>query len=216
MFSKLNRLGIAAILACGAALSANAATITPNQELQCDGVTPVWSNRSDIGNISDGDPDTMYSLGCGGSLTVDVSPNRIGEASVVEITGNNDATHPESAQLFLDGVLFAELFTTATGMVAANLNPINGFTVTTTANDGGVGLTGFLIELGTNYASELKLVDTTNPLASTSFDGFDIAELSVAEVPLPAAGLLFISGLLGAGLWRRRKIQKEVGLPSTS
>ncbi|MEM6537326.1 MAG: PEP-CTERM sorting domain-containing protein, partial [Pseudomonadota bacterium] len=36
---------------------------------------------------------------------------------------------------------------------------------------------------------------------------------TVSEVPVPAAGILFGSALLGAGFFRRRKIQEKLGLP---
>jgi hypothetical protein len=38
--------------------------------------------------------------------------------------------------------------------------------------------------------------------------------LEVTEVPVPAAGVLFGSALLGAAALRRRKLQQKLGLPS--
>lgn len=38
--------------------------------------------------------------------------------------------------------------------------------------------------------------------------------LNIAEVPVPAAGVLFGSALLGAAALRRRKLQQKLGLPS--
>lgn len=61
----------------------------------------------------------------------------------------------------------------------------------------------------------IKLVDATldefgpwGPIGSggtTSFDGYDVDSISVAPVPLPAAGLMLLAGLGGFAALRRRK-----------
>ncbi len=54
----------------------------------------------------------------------------------------------------------------------------------------------------------IKLVDATFDQYGTntsSFDGFDVDAVSVAAVPLPAAGVLLLAGLGGLAAVRRRK-----------
>lgn len=54
----------------------------------------------------------------------------------------------------------------------------------------------------------IKLVDATVAQYGTgtsSFDGFDVDAVSVAAVPLPAAGVLLLAGLGGFAALRRRK-----------
>lgn len=55
----------------------------------------------------------------------------------------------------------------------------------------------------------IKLVDATldefGRDGTTSFDGFDVDSVSVAPVPLPAAGLMLLAGLGGFAAMRRRK-----------
>lgn len=57
----------------------------------------------------------------------------------------------------------------------------------------------------------IKLVDVTLREfdiangGTTSFDGFDVDSISVAPVPLPAAGVLLLAGLGGLAAVRRRK-----------
>ncbi|MGR3655540.1 VPLPA-CTERM sorting domain-containing protein, partial [Paracoccus sp. (in: a-proteobacteria)] len=55
----------------------------------------------------------------------------------------------------------------------------------------------------------IKLVDATlnefGRSGTTSFDGFDVDSVSVAPVPLPAAGLMLLAGLGGFGVMRRRQ-----------
>ena len=72
----------------------------------------------------------------------------------------------------------------------------------TNLNGGGKVLAG----MGFEY---IKLVDATlnefGRSGTTSFDGFDVDSVSVAPVPLPAAGLMLLAGLGGFGVMRRRQ-----------
>ncbi|MEL7547707.1 MAG: VPLPA-CTERM sorting domain-containing protein [Pseudomonadota bacterium] len=218
MISKVLRYFAVAFLTGGLVAGAHAATITftPAQGTQADGDS-VDADRSILGNMTDGDTTTIYSLGIGGELTASIAPEIIKRASVLELTFGNNASFPESMQIYLGtdstGTLLGEIFNEASGISSTSAN---GAVISAFANTPIKGVTSFLIGLGTNVGSALTFVDTTasNFAVSGDKDGFDIAELSITPVPIPAAGFLFLSGLFGAGLWRRRKIQKEVGLPA--
>lgn len=220
MISTIMRFCAVALVSAGMVAGAHAATITftPAQGTQADG-DPVDADRSDTTNMTDGDADTMYSLGIGGTLTASIAPKTIRSASVLELTFKNNAAFPESMQVYLGtddtGTLLGELFNTASGISTTSANGASIFALADTPSK---GVTSFLIKLGTNIGSALHFVDTTadNFAVSGNKDGFDIGELNITPVPIPAAGLLFLTGLFGAGLWRRRKIQKEVGLPSAA
>lgn len=197
--------GAAALLFAG---SANAITITNNQGLESDG-DAVAANRSDVASLTDGDTSTFFSLGIGGSITASIAPDLIASASALEITNGNNSNFPESAEVFLGvdatGLLLGEIFNSASGGTTTSAN---GATITATANDPGTGLTSFLIDLGVNSGSALTFVDTTainfGPLPDNR-DGFDIAELTINAVPVPAALPLFATALIGVGLMSRRR-----------
>lgn len=73
-----------------------------------------------------------------------------------------------------------------------------------------LALFDFYVALTPGFVNAITIAATTS--ADIGGYSFDV----VAPVPIPAAGVLFITGLLGAGLWRRRKIQQEVGLPTSA
>lgn len=78
---------------------------------------------------------------------------------------------------------------------------------------------------GTNFSTrELLLESETLFIPLTQGDVFDIEaigivgagnnfSITVTAVPVPAAGVLFGSALLGAAALRRRKLQQKLGLP---
>ena len=74
------------LLAAGAIsllpFAAGAATFYEDQGLQSD-LNPVRMERSQLSSITDGNPNTFFSLGIGGTLSADVAPARIGNSSVV-------------------------------------------------------------------------------------------------------------------------------------
>src|SRR5690625_7895098 len=85
--------------------SANAVSYHSTQGKDSNG-NAVAPNSSDLNAAFDGDSNTFYSLGIGGTLSVDVSPQRIASGSVVEITNDTpNKTYPESAKVYLGGTI---------------------------------------------------------------------------------------------------------------
>ena len=68
---------------------------------------------------------------------------------------------------------------------------------------------GFLVSL-LGGANTIKVTGTTSGAGA----GSSLYSASLLATPIPAAGLLFGSALLIGGLYRRRKMVKEFGLPS--
>jgi hypothetical protein len=203
----MTKLLLSAIAAIALAGSVQAASITfsENQGNQANG-DPVPVDRSDLDHLTDGDVSTFYSLGIGGSLTASIAPELIANASLVEVTFGNNKSFPESALVYLDtmsqATLLGELFNAASGASSINANGI----ITTSPNTPSNGITSFTIGLNGLSGSSLIFVDSTddNFGATGSKDGFDIGELSITAVPLPATGLMLLAGLGGIAALRRR------------
>jgi hypothetical protein len=201
---KIKGLVIAAICAVGFAGGASASTITFTEAQGLDSAgNAVVADRSMVSSLTDGDVNTFYSLGMGGSLTASIAPLQIGSASLIEVTFGNNLSYPESAQVFLSGTLLGEIFNTASGGVTTSAN---GATITASANTPSIGITSFMIALGLNIGSSLTFVDTSSAVPGYLNDGFDIGELSiVSAVPLPAGAWLLLTGLGGVVALRRRQ-----------
>lgn len=220
MFSRT--LIAIAVMALSAG-SANAVSYYSSQGTASDG-SAVAADRSDINAAFDGDANTFYSLGVnvgngfGGTLTVDVSPQRIASGSVIEVTNNTpNASYPESAQLWLggsivdgawdnsDAVYFGELFNNGdTPHVDLDLGTI------TLGGQGGNETVWELALNSDSIYSLITLVDTTllkysGDYGSTISDGFDVGEFRVAAIPLPASILMLMGALSGLGLISRRR-----------
>ena len=205
---------LAAVPASAATMMIGPATITNNPGTWWDGdshesyAANVQAARQDPANAFDSNNLTFYSMGMNGDLEIDVAPNTFGPAAtVIEVTnGSPNASFPESAKLYFDGILQGELSnqagdTTGAGIVAV-LGP-SGATFTITVDPG---------------VSEILLVDTSfvkyGPAYPSANDGFDISEItySVIPVPIPPAALLFGSALIGMGLLARRRRRQQTAI----
>lgn len=145
-------------------------------------------DRQNSANAVDGNASTFYALGLGGSLLVSFSQimgNIMpGTVSVFEITFNRLVGHDEAADVF---AVDADGNESLLGRIT---NAVGGNSV-----------------LASMPFRQLRLVDVTREQFpnTTSFDGYDVAQISVAPVPLPAAGLMLLGGLGGLAALRRRK-----------
>lgn len=149
------------------------------------------NGRDNLNNLIDDDKATFYSLGLGGEVTLGFGRDfGAGTASVYEITftrPTNGNRHYEAVELYA---------------LDAGKNEI-GYSKIVTNIDGSAS---FKINSGFTY---LKLKDVTLSydwgVSTRSFDGFDVGMVSIAAVPVPAAGGLLLAGLGGLAALRRRK-----------
>ena len=185
----------AALAASLLPMAANAMTITASGDVS-DGV--AGAQRVDVDNAFDGDASTFYSLGMGGWLEVDVSPlSIVSPAGLVEITFNTpNPLHPESVDIFMDGTLAG---TISNDGVAGDTG-VNGFSLVATP---GAGSTSYTMTFAGGY-HVIRLEDTSTAVHPTN-DGFDLAELSISAVPVPASAALLLTGLGGFAAARRKK-----------
>ena len=114
---------------------------------------------------------------------------KAGDVSVYEIT----FTRPTSTDKHYEAFELIAL--------DANKNATGFSTVISNKNE----FSSFRIDSGFTY---LKLVDVTKrefQTGTTSYDGADIGMVSIAAVPVPAAGVLMLAGLGGLAALRRRR-----------
>jgi len=147
--------------------------------------------RSDASNAL-GAPDAeFFALGDGGDITLGFAGRTFsgGETETYEVTFDREVNHNEAIDLFavLGGVetFVATLFNAPTGVAVATI--FDAF-------------------------DSLKLVDVTvrefgalTGPGTSSFDGFDVNAVGVTPIPLPATGLMLLTGLGGLTLARRRR-----------
>lgn len=211
MKNILARAAAASALAFVAGSAFALPVVTYSQGLQNDG-TAVAANRSVEGSESDNDVNTFYSLGIGGSIELDFTPQTlVSPSTVVELTFNKSLTqYPEASILSFstDGTTFTdavELFNDGTfGSVAT------GFSIAASAPTATAPVS-FTISFTDGTYTALKLTDSTDVAFYTgksyTSDGFDVAEITASAVPLPAAGVLLLGLVGGVGFMKRRHKQ---------
>lgn len=175
-----------------AATGASAATYHPTyaeaQYGTCTGTKKAcaWNDRLDATNAVDGDTSTFYALGLGGSILLSFAmplPEVSKTISVFEETFNRAHGHKEAADVYA-----------VNGTEETFLGRISNL----------VGESKIVTNASFQF---LKLVDVTRRQfpGSASYDGFDLAKVNVAAVPLPATGLMLLGGLGGIAMLRRRR-----------
>ena len=183
---------VAGAVLAASAVSANAASYYADKVISSTpGTYEInYPGRRDTSKALGAGDGAFYSMGLGGSLVVGFAQSLFdanNEVSAFEITYDRAVGHDEAVDVYsvLNGV------ETYLGRLLNN-----------------VEMSSVRAKVAFEY---IKLVDVTRiefpdtTSSQRSRDGFDVDSVSVAAVPLPAAGLMLLAGLGGLAAVRRRK-----------
>jgi hypothetical protein len=130
---------------------------------------------------------TFFEIGFGSTVTLQFGTQFVSPGTLVEVTFGNPARWPESVEIFV-------------GNIGGTFTSIG------SVSNAVAGGTGAQFTFSGGPFDALRLVDTTIPTASMgATGGWDIAAVRISPVPLPAGGLLLLTGLGVLALRRRNK-----------
>lgn len=184
--NALRTTAIAAAIVAGSALAANAATMlyATDATIVTDGPRGTNDDRANIANALGSEVGDFFELGYG--AVVDFTFGRLftGPGHVLEVTFSVPPKWVESVQIQAGrGGVFTDVATISNAQ--AQFEP------------------GARFDLAGAYDT-LRLIDTSPVRENAPTGGFDVDYVSVAAVPLPAAGLMLLGALGGLALFRRR------------
>lgn len=180
----LRTAAIAAAVVAGSTVAASAAPLyATGAQIVQDGPRGTANDRANLANALGSELGSFFELGYGAVVDFTFAMNFTGPGSVVEVSFGNPASNPEFVQVQAGlGGVFQDVATLSN---AESQLP-----------DGGV------FQLAGTFDT-LRLIDQTPVTRSTG--GFDVDRVSVAAIPVPAAGATLLGALGALVLFRRRK-----------
>lgn len=144
--------------------------------------------RDNAANALGATDGSFFEIGFGSYIELTFGKLFDTSVSVFEVTFDDVAGWPESADLFVGiGGVFTKV------AEISNLDAVS----------------GVVISLGAGLFDTIKLVDTTDTslpvYAGKTFGGFDVDSVRVTPVPLPAGALLLVTAIGGLAMVRRKQ-----------